>query len=108
MKIQNPLQDVFQDKIENVKQQKIEHQKVFDSRILPHENHTLYEVNLKEKTIEKVIFEKKPIIKWEDAVKGQISISKEVIKKPDCIYISALNIKNVRKILFRDFGYDFA
>ncbi len=31
------------DKVEITKQQQIEVQKVFDSRIKPHENHTLFE-----------------------------------------------------------------
>jgi hypothetical protein len=92
------------DKIENVKQQQAKIQKVFDSTLKPKRGHTLFEVNLIENTIEKAIFDELPNVKWEDAVKGQISLQKKITKKPNCIYISALNIKNVLKILERDFN----
>ena len=52
----------------------------------------------------KTLFDELPNVKWEDAVKGQISLQKKITKKPNCIYISALNIKNVLKILERDFN----
>lgn len=93
-----------QDKIENIKQQQAEIQKVFDSKIIPHENHTLFEVDLKTKEICFAIFDEQPAIKWEDALNGQISSQKKVTKKDNCIYISALNKKNVIKILKRDFN----
>lgn len=92
------------DKIEFVKQQQAEIQKVFDSKIIPHENHTLFEVDLKTGEICLAIFDEQPAIKWEDALKGQISVKKKVTKKENCIYISALNKKNVIKILKRDFN----
>ena len=93
-----------QDKIENIKQQQAEIQKVFDSKIIPHENHTLFEVDLNTKEIFLAVFDEQPAIKWEDALKGQISSQKKVTKKDNCIYISALNKKNVIKILKRDFN----
>ena len=92
-----------QDKLEIVKQQEIEKQKIFDNKIIPHENHTLFEVDLKTKEICLAIFDEQPAIKWEDALKGQISSQKKVTKKDNCIYISALNKKNVIKILKRDY-----
>lgn len=95
---------IEKDKIEQVKQQQAEIQKVFDSRIKPHENHTLFEVNLKLKTIEVAVFDELPAIKFEEAMKGNIIAQKKVTKKEDCVYISALNKKNVLKILKRDFG----
>lgn len=93
-----------QDKIENIKQQQAEIQKVFDSKIIPHENHTLFEIDLNTKEIKLAVFDEQPAIKWEDALKGQISSQKKVTKKDNCIYISALNKKNVIKILKRDFN----
>ena len=66
-----------QDKIENIKQQQAEIQKVFDSKIIPHENHTLFEVDLNTKEICLAVFDEQPAIKWEDALKGQISVQKK-------------------------------
>lgn len=92
-----------EDKIEITKQTKNVIQRVFTNRIIPHENHTLFEVDLKAKTIEKAIYDKNLCINWEDAVKGFISTNKQVTKNNDCIYISALNKRNVIKILKRDY-----
>ena len=95
------------DKIEIVKQQQAEIQKVFDSKIIPHENHSLFEVDLNASEIRFAMFDELPAIKYEDALKGQISVKKKVTKKENCIYISALNKKNVLKILKRDFNINF-
>lgn len=92
------------DKIEIVKQQQAEIQKILDSTIRPNKGHTLFEVNIAEKTIQKAKFDELPNIKWEDAVKGLISTQKKVTKKDNYIYISALNKKNVIKILKRNFN----
>jgi hypothetical protein len=100
------IQEEKKDKIENVKQQIKEIQTVFDYRIKPQKNHTLFEVDLVLKTIEIAKFDELPAVKWEDAVKGLISAQKKITKKENCIYISALNKKNVLKILKRD-NYKF-
>lgn len=92
------------DKVEIIKQQKVELQKVLDSKIVPHENHTLFEVDLNVKEIRLAVFDELPAIKWEDAINKSISAIKKVTKKENCIYISALNKKNVIKILKRDYG----
>lgn len=67
-------------------------------------NHSLFEIDLNLKTIELAKFDELPAIKYEDAMKGNISAQKKVTKKENCIYISALNKKNVIKILKRDFN----
>lgn len=103
MRLANFEKDQEKDKIEQVKQQVQEIQTVFDSRIIPHENHILFEVNLKLKTIEIAEFDELPAIKFEEAMKGNIIAKKKVTKKENCVYISALNKKNVLKILKRDF-----
>lgn len=90
------------DKVEIVKQQQAEIQKIFDSTIKPKKGHTLFEVNLIEKTIEKAEFDELPIVKWEDALNGQISVQRKITKRSNCIYISALNKKNVIKILKKE------
>jgi hypothetical protein len=43
-------------------------------------------------------------LNWTDAVQGNISFKKKIIRKENCIYIPAMNIKNAKKILKRDFG----
>jgi len=106
MRLANFEKDQEKDKIEQVKQQVQEIQTVFDSRIKPKKNHILYEINIAKQTIEKAVFDELPIVKWEDAVKGNISTQSKITKKPNCIYISAMNKKNVAKILKRDFKYD--
>ena len=98
------LQKQDKDKIENVKQQVQEIQTIFDYRIKPQKNHVLFEINLIENTIEKAEFDELPVVKWEEAVKGNISAQKKITKKPNCVYVSALNVANVRKILKRDFN----
>lgn len=95
------------DKVEQVKQQVQEIQTVFDYKITPQKNHTLFEVNLKLKTIEIAEFDELPAIKFEEAMKGNIIAQKKVTKKENCIYISALNKKNVLKILKRNFNINF-
>ena len=107
------------DKVEITKQQQAEIQKVFDSRIIPHQNHTLFEFDLKKKTIEKAEFKPpnttihwfealekyhKKVIKKVNIFNANTVTKAEVIKKENCIYISALNKENVIKILERDFG----
>lgn len=92
------------DKIEITKQQEAETQKILDSNIIPHENHTLFEVDLSIKEIRLAVFDELPAIKWEDALKSKVSAIKKVTKKDNCIYISALNKKNALKILKRDYG----
>ena len=103
MKISD-LQQPKKDKIENVKQQVQEIQTVFDHSIRPQRGHTLFEVNLITKLISVAIFDEQPIINYTDALKGFITTKKKITRKEDCIYIMSLNVKNVIKILKRDFS----
>ena len=98
------FRDLEKDKLEFVKQQQAEIQKIFDGTLRPSKGHTLFEVNLTDNTIQKAIFDELPAVKWEDALRGQISIQRKITKKNNCIYISALNKNNVLKILKRDFN----
>lgn len=91
-------------KIEITKQQQADTQKILHSKIIPHENHALFEVDLSIKEIRLAVFDELPAIKWEDALKRKVSAIKKVTKKDNCIYISALNKKNALKILKRDYG----
>lgn len=91
---------IEKDKLEIVVQKEIEKQEKLVGRIKPQRGHTLFEVNLKEKTIEKVLFEVQDI-HFDKAKNGITTAHKKVIRKPNCIYISALNRKNVIKKLVK-------
>lgn len=110
------------DKVEYVKQQIQEIQKVLDYRIIPKKNHILYEINLSKKTIEIATYTApKTTIMWHEALTmyHKVSFNKidlnnvttitksEVIKQENCVYVFALNKKNVIKILERDFNIKF-
>ena len=95
------------DKLERVKQTKAEIQKVHIGTMKPKRGHHLFEVNLSLKTIELADFDKSEVIKFEDAKFGNISVNKKLTIKENCKYISALNKKNVIKILKRDFNIIF-
>jgi hypothetical protein len=94
------------DKIENVKQVSIENQTVFLGTARPKQGHTMFEFNFKLNTIVEAQFDELPALKFTDAASGQKSSSKKITKKPDCIYVSALNKKNALKILKRDLNID--
>lgn len=108
------------DKIEITKQQQAEIQKVLDSKIIPHKNHKVFEVNLKDGTIKEAeyvppqttiywwealeIYHKKKI-KTVNLNSPQTITKSEIIRKENCLYIPALNKKNVIKILERDYEW---
>lgn len=84
--------------------------------VVPHSGHTLFEVNKVEMTIKPAEYEM--VEKQVEVVSIMAKVFrskatseyvtkkvKEVIIKPDCLYISALNAKNVMKILVRNFGF---
>jgi len=92
---------------ENVKQTQHEIKTEFMGTLYPKRGHTLFEVNVDEQTIEKASFDAPPILKYEDAMQRNISTSKKLTRKLGCLYIPALNKKNVIKILKRDFNIQF-
>tara|TARA_R110000803_G_scaffold192272_1_gene255076 strand:- start:1686 stop:2006 length:321 start_codon:yes stop_codon:yes gene_type:complete len=94
MKLDNDKRD----NIESVKKQKEQRQTSVIGRIKPNKGHILFEVDLKERTISVAEF-KKCNISWIDAVNRDYSKYKKVVSNKNCIYISALNTKNVKKKL---------
>lgn len=113
--------DKVVDKIENLKQQKIEIQTVLDSRIKPQKNHILFEVDLKQRTIQIAEFlPPKTLITWDEAYKmyfkkvikkldlnnSQGITKASLVRKENCVYVSSLNRENVVKILNRDFNIE--
>lgn len=71
-------------------------------RLYPHKGHTLFEVNILTGQITKAVFEDPPAI---DLLTGDTSKNRKVNINEGCLYISALNKKNVLKILKRDYNY---
>lgn len=120
MKLADFQKNKEQDKLEFVKQQQVEIQKILDYKIIPHENHLLFEFNLKDKSLQLAEFlPPKTLVSWNEALEmyykrviSKVNITRpstitksELIKKDGCIYISALNEKNALKIIKRDFNY---
>jgi len=94
------------DKLEFVKQTKAEIKKVLIGKMHPNRGHSLFEVDLELKTIQLAKFDRPDVLKFEDAQKG-VTENKKVTIKENCKYITALNKKNVIKILKRDFNISF-
>lgn len=94
------------DKLEFVKQTNAEIQKQLIGSMNPKKGHTLFEANLELKTIQLVKFDRPTILRFEDAKVG-VTENKKVNVKENCRYISALNRKNVVKILKRDYNVIF-
>lgn len=98
------LETKEKDKIEQVKQTVQEIQTVYLGKHKPQKNHTLFEINTIDRTIVKAEFDTLPAIDYKAAMDKQISSFKKITVKANCIYISALNVKNVIKILNREYG----
>lgn len=89
------------DQIENVKQVEFKKQLRLTGRYIPQKGHTLFEVNRLTKQVVKAEYEDVKEIDYLATKKGpfrQIT-TKKVIVRDNCIYISALNIKNCFKKL---------
>ena len=71
------------------KKQQIERE--FIGLIIPHNNHTIWEINNETLTIKKADFVKKPIIL------GESQNNNEILERKGHTYISALNKKNAIK-----------
>ena len=110
--------NIEKDQVAEVKQVQQELKKEHVGTITPKRGHTLFEINLKERTIVPAEFEEqnvsfvakteKPkglgVLTRTDGTKKVVldkkpTYSKVLIRKKDCIYISALNKKNVLKKL---------
>ena len=87
---------IAKDKIEIVgqKEKKYELEKL--ATINPHRGHTLFCFDLINKTITVAEFYKQDV-ELLKLKKEWTGVTKKVIVKPDCIYISALNQKNAEK-----------
>ena len=80
------------EKQETTQEKQQEYKLIFDSSIIPHENHTVFEINLDENTICRAEFEKIDYVfnvKW--TKHSKLQKNGKIIKKSNCVYISALN-----------------
>lgn len=101
--MENLFKEVPQDKIEILKQTKIEKERKLIRTIRPQKNHILFEFDLIKKEVRRAEFVKKNEISFEAAARGETSERKEVNGKEGCVYISAMNEKNAWKKFFKLF-----
>lgn len=100
------------DKIENVKQVSIEKKQVLIGRNIPHNGHKVWEYNKETNEIilatitdvNKVYPTKLKTNNINYYAKHKIETKGKVQVQKNCIYITALNKKNVIKILKRNYG----
>lgn len=87
------------DKVVIEAEQEQEYLLELDSVIVPHFNHTLWEIHLENRTISKAVFNKKSTYQfcWNWKPGDKITGSLQLVKKEGCIYISALNPSNAMK-----------
>jgi hypothetical protein len=95
------LQDRKRDRLAVQVQQEQEHELELDSRIVPHRNHTLYEIDLSTMKVRRAVFDKESTYKlrwgWKkgDPIVGCL----QLVRKHGCAYVSALNASNALKQL---------
>ena len=92
--------------IESVKRNEIEKQLKLIGQIILKPNHILFEIDLNKGEINRAEFEVNDL-HYLKAKEGNFNTNKKVIVKKGCFYISALNLKNCKKILKNNFGVVF-
>ena len=84
--------------IEQSKEQEQESRIEFDTRIIPHQGHTVFEINTKTLDVVKAQFEETDLIFDPKYTKGKmLNVERKIIKKEGFVYVSALNKKNAIK-----------
>lgn len=105
MKFTKQLEDSKADKIEVTKETKRETKYELQHKITPKKNHILFEIDTNHKTIQVAKYQATSRdLHWHEAISGKHLKIREVIKKQGAIYISALNERNARKQLEREYG----
>ena len=86
-----------------VKRQK---QLVLHQIVVPKRGHSLFQINQVTGEVKLADFDYSDptTITWRAALARDYAVKKKLIKKPDCIYLSALNVKNVIKHYEREYG----
>ena len=85
----------------SIKEEKAERYFV-DAEIRPNANHTMYEINAKDKTISIAEYKEQEVVEF-GKEKNSPRI-KSILRKPNCWYFPSLNIKNVKRKLAK-FGF---
>jgi len=92
------LKEISKDKIVLEKQAEQQKETKLIGKIRPKKGHTLFEVNEYTGEIKKAVFESQTI-SFEQAKSKFLTPKKKVLVNKNCIYISALNVKNLIKKL---------
>jgi len=110
------------DKIEIVKQQQKKQTLILQKKIIPCENHLVFEFNYVEKTLSLAKYEPhrteihyyEALAMYKQKSQKQIDIHNpdtvsktKVIQSANCIYVSAMNKDNAIKVLKRDYNIIF-
>lgn len=96
------VQPIAKDKIVIVKQAEQEKQNKLVGRLRPAKGHTLYEVNLTTGEVNAAQFEGETlIIKDLNSNAPENHKTKKVMVNKGCVYVSALNVKNLMKKLIK-------
>lgn len=90
--------------MENVVQKEVEKKSELIGTLTPKKNHTLFKVHKKTLEISKADYKLEKDIHYDKALNNEFSKKKSVIVDKDYVYISCLNVKNVKKILIRDYN----
>jgi len=94
-------QSTPKDKIENVKQVKVQKQLTLHHREIIKKGHTLFEVNTVTGEVKKAEFEEVKDAPYQKRERFAAVTKQRVIIRENCVYKSALNIDN----LFRKLGF---
>jgi len=84
----------------SVNKQKAPVEYTYDSSLYPMRGHQLWEINLITQEVKRAEYMKREVIGWFEALADYLNptkTTKEVVKKKDCVYISALNAENALK-----------
>ena len=118
----NELKKKSNDKIEIVKQQQKKQTLLLQKKTILHKGHSVFEYNRITNKVVLADYEPpKEVIHWQqaydnyhkkvtnkiDIFNAQTRTISKVIKRENCVYIPALNKKNVIKILERDYNITF-
>lgn len=94
--MENNLNPLNREQTEIVKLASIEKQKKLIGQIQLHRGHTLFEVNIKTGEIKEAVYEEK-LVEWRSD--GKVIKKKSITIDKNCIYLGALNKKNLIKKL---------
>lgn len=86
-------------------QQQISEKQIHQQRI--YRGHKLYEVDIDEQTVRIMPIEK-IAVHTPGGVFGDISTKRKVVSKPNCLYISCLNVKNLKRLIDNAGGKDIS